>query len=568
MEIFKAIFQNCGDAVMVVDHQSHVVYTNAQARSLLSVSPMLLTALELADHTGCELWEICHQQPQKSTDSLLAAVLSAAPEQHREFILHCSSAKDETWLAITGHSFALPNHDFQGGLLLLRDAGHQAALTANLANKSHHDELTGLVNRTIFMDRIHHALTKVGDDKSTFIAVLCLDVMRLKAVNDSFGYAAGDRLLVEIAHRLKQNLRREDTFSRLGGDEFTVLLEEVSSYSEVLAIADTLYQELMAPFKIADYEINVGVNIGISLGSHQTPNADTLLRQADLAMNEAKARFEERYCVFEDDMAAVADNSLYLEMSLRRAIKNNEFYLVYQPIFLVRTHAVIGVESLVRWQHPTRGTISPAQFIPLAEKTGLIIPLGWWVLEESCRQLKEWQETIPGAENLFVSVNMSSRQFAQRDLLEGIKHILHKTGLSPKFLKIEMTESVLIENSDSIIEILASIRELGIKLSVDDFGTGYSSLSYLHQFTVDTLKIDRSFLENADSDFEKLEILQSVVRLAWNLGLEVVAEGIETRRHLAQVKALRCESGQGFLFSKPLRSHEMNQLLQESIENE
>ncbi|MEM1308222.1 MAG: EAL domain-containing protein [Cyanobacteria bacterium P01_H01_bin.153] len=561
MDTFEAIFQNCGDAVVVIDDQAHPVYVNARAQSLLAAAPTLLTAP--TDYTGCELWEMCSQQPQRFADSLSQAVLATAPERHREFIMRCSSAQGETWLAISGHGFALPSSDFQGGLLFIRDVSHQNILVETIGHEPRHDELTGLVNRAIFMDRIEHALTKVHADKSTFIAVLCLDVVRLKAVNDSFGYAAGDRLLVEITRRLKGNLRCEDTLSRLGGDEFTVLLEQVSSYSEVLAIADAMHQELVVPFKVADYEINIGVNIGISLGSHQTPDADTLLRQADLAMNEAKARFEERYCVFEDDMAAVADNSLYLEMSLRRAIKNSEFYLVYQPIFLVRTQAVIGVESLLRWHHPTQGVISPTQFIPLAEKTGLIIPLGWWVLEESCRQLKEWQTTIPGAENLFISVNMSSRQFAQRELLEGIQQILAKTGLSPRFLKIELTESVLIDNSDSIIGILDGIRKMGIKLSIDDFGTGYSSLSYLHQFPVDTLKIDRSFLENADSDFEKLEILQSVVRLAWNLGLEVVAEGIETQRHLAQVKALRCESGQGYLFSKPLRSHQMERLLGE-----
>jgi EAL domain-containing protein (putative c-di-GMP-specific phosphodiesterase class I) len=228
---------------------------------------------------------------------------------------------------------------------------------------------------------------------------------------------------------------------------------------------------------------------------------------------------------------------------------------------LVRTQEIVGMESLVRWQHPEQGVLAPGQFIDIAERTGLIIPLGWWVLEESCRQLKVWQETIPQAQHLFVSVNMSSQQFAQPDVLDRIKAILQRTRLSPEFLKIEMTESVLIENSESIIEILAAIRDLGIRLSVDDFGTGYSSLSYLHRFPVDTLKIDRSFLENADSDYEKLEILQSVVRLAWNLGLEVVAEGIETQKHLAQVQALRCESGQGFLFSRPLDQTAMAAIL-------
>jgi len=472
-------------------------------------------------------------------------------------LLRCSPPHPDTWLAVTGYTIDLPNLNFQGALIFMRDISHHKTPT----HRSGLDELTGTVNRTIFMDRIQHALDKTRQDENSFVAVLCLDVTRLKAINDTFGYLAGDRLLVEIAHRLEQNLRPQDTLSRLGGDEFTVLLEDVSSYSEVMAIAEELYKECAEPVLVDSYEINVGVNIGLSLGNNQTPDADTLLRQADVAMNEAKGRFGEHYCVFEAAMVADADNSLHLEMALKRAIENGELYLEYQPIFLVRSQAVIGVESLVRWQHPTQGSLGPSQFIALAEKTGLIIPLGWWVLEESCRQLKEWQEMIPSAKTLFVSVNMSSRQFAQKDVLQRIQAILKHTGLATQFLKIEITESVLINNSDSIIEVLTAIRAMGIRLSVDDFGTGYSSLSYLHRFPVDTLKIDRSFLENADSDFEKLEILQSVVRLAWNLGLEVVAEGIETQRHLAQVKALRCESGQGFLFSRPLRKNALEKIL-------
>jgi EAL domain-containing protein (putative c-di-GMP-specific phosphodiesterase class I) len=262
-------------------------------------------------------------------------------------------------------------------------------------------------------------------------------------------------------------------------------------------------------------------------------------------------------------MKGDADDSLYLEIALKKALERQEMFLEYQPIFQVRTKAVIGLESLVRWQHPEKGVLPPGQFISLAEKTGLIIPLGWWVLEESCRQLKAWQAVTPLAQNMFVSVNMSSKQFSQKDVPERIQQIIEEIGLDPKCLKLEITESVLIDHSATIVETLQAIRALGIKLSIDDFGTGYSSLSYLHRFPFDTLKIDRSFIDNADADFEKLEILQSVVRLAWNLGLEVVAEGIETQKHFAQIKALRCESGQGFLFSKPLSTTLMEKLILE-----
>lgn len=563
MDIFEPLFQNCGDAVVVADDQGQLVYANANARSLLgSHLSVLLTP---AASPNYELWEMQQGRLTPLPHSLFQELRSGTQMSDREVLLHGPPTDPDIWLAITGHRFELSALNFRGVLLLIRDISrHKASPTGSQAVSAfdgQRDPLTNLVNRAIFMDRIHHALTKTQQDENTFVAVLCLDVTRLKAVNDTFGYLTGDRLLVEIAQRLKQTLQPQDTLSRLGGDEFTVLLEAVTTYSEVMAIAEAIGDLLAAPFTLDGYDISIGINIGISFGHAQTPDADTLLRQADIAMNEAKSRFGEHYCVFASNMATDASPSLHLEMSLKRAIDQGELYLEYQPIFLVRSQAVIGVESLVRWQHPTRGPLSPAHFISVAEKTGLIIPLGWWVLEQSCQQLKAWQDTIPGAHNLFVSVNMSSRQFAQKDVLDRITDILETTQLAPQFLKIEMTESVLIDHADSIIEILTAIRAMGIKLSVDDFGTGYSSLSYLHRFPVDSLKIDRSFLENADSDYEKLEILQSVVRLAWNLGLEVVAEGIETPKHLAQVQALRCESGQGFLFSRPLGVQALAQIL-------
>jgi EAL domain-containing protein (putative c-di-GMP-specific phosphodiesterase class I) len=340
-------------------------------------------------------------------------------------------------------------------------------------------------------------------------------------------------------------------------------VEDVVSVSEVIDIAETILAELRQPFSLSGEIVTTHASLGISLGDSQTPSADVLLKQASIAMHKVKQSPHQRYCIFEDSIRGGNQSSLRLEMDLKRAIAQQELFLEYQPIVLVRNQKIIGMESLVRWHHSEQGVLPPTKFIPLAEKTGLIIPLGWWVLEESCRQLKHWQDTIPNVASLFVSVNMSSQQFSQADFLDRLTHILKSTGLDPKYLKIEITEGVLIENSESIIAILDAIRAMGIKLSIDDFGTGYSSLSYLHRFPVDTLKIDRSFLENADSDFEKLEILQSVVRLAWNLGLEVVAEGIETQRHLAQITSLRCESGQGFFFSRPLSQQAMEDFLSE-----
>ena len=555
MNIFKNLFDRCSDAVVIVDQQAEVTYANLPACNLLGDPATILA--QTYGQTDAHLWEKQQGRLIRHPESLLQVVSANPSTSSQEFLLQQAAA---TWLAVTSHAFHFPSLDFHGVLLQLHDVSPASDSDNSLRNLANQDVLSSLISRTILMERIRHALHQIRQNQQTGIAILCVDITRLKAVNDTFGYLAGDRLLVEIVHRLSSSLRPTDTISRLGGDEFVILLGSIATEAEAIAIAEALHGQMMPPFVINDCEINVGLNIGISLSASQAIDADTLLRQADLAMTEAKKHFNERYRIFSGELATTED-PLRLEMSLKQAIESGELYLEYQPMVLVRTQEIIGVESLVRWQHPDQGSLSPGHFIDIAERTGLIMPLGWWVLEESCRQLKTWQETIPKAENLFVSVNVSSQQFAQPDVLDRIKSILQRTGLAPECLKIEMTESVLINNSESIIEILAAIRELGIRLSVDDFGTGYSSLSYLHRFPVDTLKIDRSFLENADSDYEKLEILQSVVRLAWNLGLEVVAEGIETRKHLAQVQALRCESGQGFLFSPPLQKAAMETIL-------
>jgi diguanylate cyclase (GGDEF)-like protein len=557
MNIFKNLFDKCGDAVLVVNEQAELTYANPLAWERLGDPLGLLTATP--EQAQGKLWEKQQGRLIEQQRSLLQAVMAHQPGLSQEFLLQRSPAA--TWLAVTSQALHLPSLDFHGWLLLMHEVSPSPDSGNSHSSLASRDVLTSLINRTILMERIQQALDQSHQTQQAGIAILCVDIMRLKAINDTFGYLAGDRLLVEIVHRLSNSLRPTVTIARLGGDEFIVLVEDIATEAAAIAIAEALHAQMVSPFVINGYEINIGLNIGISLSHSQSIDADTLLRQADRAMTEAKQHFGERYRIFAGELTPTTEDALHLEMSLKQAIENGELYLEYQPMVLVRTQEIVGMESLVRWQHPDQGVLAPGQFIDIAERTGLIIPLGWWVLEESCRQLKVWQETIPQAQHLFVSVNMSSQQFAQPDVLDRIKAILQRTRLSPEFLKIEMTESVLIENSESIIEILAAIRDLGIRLSVDDFGTGYSSLSYLHRFPVDTLKIDRSFLENADSDYEKLEILQSVVRLAWNLGLEVVAEGIETQKHLAQVQALRCESGQGFLFSPPLDQTAMAAIL-------
>jgi diguanylate cyclase (GGDEF)-like protein len=384
------------------------------------------------------------------------------------------------------------------------------------------------------------------------MALLFMDLDRFKEVNDSLGHRVGNELLAQLGQRLQDHLSKHHTVARLGGDEFAVLLEHIPNPTVAIAMAEQLRNAIIQPFYLQQYEVYIDASIGIALGSEQYQQAEDWLRDADAAMYQIKDLPDRHWHIFDSSLQNQRHQRLQSEMALRQALDRQELRLYYQPIVTLSTQAIIGFEALVRWQHPERGLLMPGEFIATAEATGLIIPLGWWVLEEACQQMQTWSELHPTMANLSISVNMSSKQFSQQNLVEKVQDILAKTRFSPHRLKLEITEGVLIHHSESIVAILEQLRAMGIGLAVDDFGTGYSSLSYLHRFPFDCLKIDRSFIENADQDFEKLEILQSVVRLAWNLGLDVVAEGVETQRHYAQLKALRCESGQGYLFSQPL----------------
>ncbi|MBD1825069.1 EAL domain-containing protein [Cyanobacteria bacterium FACHB-DQ100] len=416
-----------------------------------------------------------------------------------------------------------------------------------------HDSLTGLANRILFMERLRHVIQLSKRHENYLFAVLFIDLDRFKVINDSLGHMVGDQLLVAIAEKLGDCLRPDDTFARLGGDEFVILLDGIQDDEEATEIAEHVQQTLKHPFHINTQEIFATASIGIILSTttnYERP--EDLLRDADTAMYRAKALGRARHQVFDPSMHDSAVALLHIENDMRRALQNQEFQLYYQPIVCIRTDKVQGFEALVRWQHPKRGLIMPSEFIPIAEETGLIIPLGWWVMREACRQMQEWQLQFPTEPPLTISVNVSSRQFAQPDLVNQVQQILQETGLSAQCLKLEITESTVMENADAAVVMLQRLRDLGIHLSMDDFGTGYSSLGYLHRFPVDTLKIDRSFITNVEDDLEKMEIIRTVVNLAWNLGMDVVAEGVETKKQLAQLKVLRCENGQGYIFSRPL----------------
>ena len=439
----------------------------------------------------------------------------------------------------------------------LRMAGSQADVAAGKVA----DLLTGLPNRVLFMDRIQRALNRARRRPGSYVGVLFVDLDRFKLINDSLGHVAGDELLVGIARRLEGCLRSGDslgrlsdghTVARMGGDEFTVLLEEIRDVTDATRVAERITQALAQPFQLSGNEVFVTASVGIALSPADGDGAEELLRNADTAMYRAKTLGKARYEVFDAEMRERAIRRLQGETELRKALDNHELRVHYQPITELRGGRIVGFEALVRWQHPQRGLIGPTEFVPLAEETGLIVPMGQWVLYEACRQMAAWRERFGDGPPRSVSVNLSSRQFVQQDLLDSIREVLADTRLPPEQLRLEITESLIMEDPEATARLLRRLRDLRVQAYIDDFGTGYSSLSYLHRFPVSTLKVDRSFVGSMSHDGkgEGSAIVHTIVSLAHNLGLKVVAEGVESQDQLARLRELRCEYGQGFLFSR------------------
>ena len=419
------------------------------------------------------------------------------------------------------------------------------------------DTLTGLPNRARFYDLLKHRVAR----KDRKCAVLLLDVDRFKLVNDSLGNASADQLLIQIAQRVKTCMRQGDVLARVGGDEFAVLLDDVSGEEEASSVATRIQQALAISFNLLGQEVYTTLSIGIALAADYGDHVADMLRDAETAMHQAKARGKARYEVFGRDMHGELMSRLKMEMDLRRACERNELFVDYQPIVSLEKRALIGFEALVRWRHPEFGVVPPNDFIPVAEETGQILTIGQAVLESACRQAREWQETYPGSAPLFVSVNLSVKQFNQPGLVENIASVLKRFELPPRCLKLEITESVFSDNIEAAVGLLTQLRELGVQLSIDDFGTGYSSLSYLQRFPIDTLKIDRSFVTQMMENEENLAIVRTIVALAQNLGMDVVAEGVETEDQLKLLRKLECENGQGFLFSTPLGGSQLDQFI-------
>ncbi|WP_421659428.1 EAL domain-containing protein [Leptothermofonsia sp. ETS-13] len=442
-----------------------------------------------------------------------------------------------------------------------------SAVAYRVFHYTFHDALTGLPNRALFLKHLNRLIRQqkrsvgFGNGQANF-AVLFLDLDRFKVVNDNLGHEIGDQLLIRTGQRLKNCLSSSNTLARVGGDEFAILLKGVSDLEQATAIASQLQQEMALPFWIQDQEIFTSVSVGIAL-SQADPNhqPEDLLRDAHTAMYQAKALGKARQEVFATGMRVQVVRRLQLETDLRRAIEQQEFQLHYQPIVALETGKTAGFEALVRWQHPQNGFISPAEFIPVAEETGLIVPLGQWVIRTACQQIKQWQTEFKLDSALMVSVNLSGQQFTQPDLVEFIEETLAAIELEGHSLKLEITESVAMNNVESAIAMLVRLKALNLQLSIDDFGTGYSSLSYLYRFPVDTLKIDRSFVSRMDDAGDDAAIVQTIVGLAHSLNMNVVAEGVETAAQLARLQTMQCEYGQGYFFSKPLPAQGAKALL-------
>lgn len=452
-----------------------------------------------------------------------------------------------------------PNLIFQ-----IQDITDRKVAEEKLQHDATHDALTGLPNRALFMRRLSEALRKTRYGADYKVSVLFIDLDRFKYVNDSLGHLIGDRLLIGISERLRECMRPSDMVARLGGDEFVILVEGRYDIKEVIRIAERIQQKFSVPFDLSGHEVYSSASIGILHASDKHESSEDMMRDADTAMYQAKRAGKARHEVFDEEMHKAVKETLQLETDIRRAVERKEFSVAYQPVYSLITGKIECVEALARWTHPELGEISPSRFIPLADEIGMIDALSEQIIRTSCLQIGEIKRANPDRTAMSLSINLSCRQFGQPDLVEKIKSILDETGFPPTDLKLEITESVFFEYPEKAVEMLDQLRELGIELNVDDFGTGYSNLSYLMRLPISTLKIDRSFTRMIDQTGNNLEVVQAIVMLARNLGLKVIAEGVETETQLNELKKLNCDGAQGYLFARPMNFESVREFLADS----
>jgi diguanylate cyclase (GGDEF)-like protein/PAS domain S-box-containing protein len=537
------------DLLFIANHKGHFKRLNPAWKALLGYM----------DHDLLEqsFWTLIHPDDQAIAHS--AEQLLELGEDVTTLEMRCR-CKDGSylWIAWNAVPFLQENLIYGAG----RNISQRKESEARLVHETLHDALTGLSNRTCFMERLAIAVKKSHRQPDSFFAVLFIDLDDFKRINDTLGHLIGDQLLIQISHILKESVRQVDSVARLGGDEFTILLEEVQDLKEVLNIVERIQERLQPSFRLGYHEIFTSASIGIVFGTSDYQNVADIVRDADIAMYRAKANGKGCYEVFDQAMYAQTLHLVELENCLRHAIANQELQLYYQPIVsLWKDRKLEGFEVLLRWQHPLKGLIPASEFIPIAENTGLINTVGEWVLQAACIQFKHWRSIYPGFETLYLSINISGRQLREPSLIATLDQILQDTQTPPHCLKLEITESSLIENTQTAAQILQEIQQRGIQISLDDFGTGFSSLRYLHQFPIDIIKIDRSFVTTVQQGDRERSIIHSIIMLARALDFATVAEGIETRYQLEQLQALGCDSGQGFLFSKPMPQQQLDEFL-------
>ena len=538
---FRSLLQNSSDAQAILDADGRVRYESVAVERILGY--------KAGDWEGRPFGSLVHDEDRATVEQALADLASGQGAERRfEFRIQHT---DGTWRTMEAIGRNLLDDPAVAGIVINhRDVTERTVLEAQLTRQAFHDALTGLPNRALFTDRVSHALKRRGRQHRG-VVVLFVDLDDFKAINDSLGHQAGDRVLQEVGERLRTTVRPGDTVARLGGDEFAFLLEDVSDPADAEEVADRVAISLGAPLAVGGVEVALRASVGIAVAEDSDTAAD-LLRDADTAMYTAKARGGGSHERFVPAMREAAISRFELGTDLRRAIDRQEFVLHYQPVVDLRLGRILGFEALVRWQHPTRGLLSPAGFIPAAEATGLIVPIGRWVLEEACRQAHAWQLATLTEPPLTMSANLSARELREPGLIEGVADILERTGVDPATIVLEITETSMVEDADGAIATLQALKALGVRLAIDDFGTGYSSLSYLRRLPVDVLKLDRSFVVPSGRGDRESALVDAVFRLGRSLGLVTIAEGIEDAEQRDRLISLGCRVGQGYLFARPM----------------
>jgi diguanylate cyclase (GGDEF)-like protein/PAS domain S-box-containing protein len=551
----QVTLNSIGDAVLSTDLSGKVTYLNLLAERMTGWS-----CAEAAGRPLAEVFNIIDGETREAAQN----PVELAVQQGKTVPLpsNCILIRRDGFESPIADS-AAPIHDrggqITGAVIVFRDVSVERAMSLQLSHMAQYDVLTDLPNRTLLNDRLTQAIASARRHDAG-LAVLFVDLDRFKQINDSFGHAMGDALLQSVAHRLLACVRTSDTVSRLGGDEFVILLSELDHVEDAVIAANKVLSALAAPHRVAQHDLDVTVSIGVSTFPFDGQDAETLIKNADTAMYHAKENGRNNYQFFEQGMNDRAVGRQVLEGSLRHALERQEFVLHFQPKVNLETGAITGSEALIRWLHPDRGLVPPAQFVPIAEDSGLILPIGQWVLREACRQARAWLDG--GLGPMPVAVNISTLEFRGKHFLEGIRAILLETGLPPHFLELELTESVLMQHPESTVSVLRALKSIGVRLAVDDFGTGYSSLSYLRRFPIDVLKLDRSFVHDiASPETNDASIVSAVITMGKSLKYRVIAEGVETEEQLAFLQAHRCDEGQGFYFSPPAPPGQFAELL-------